>query len=280
MTANSIIFYRKIYPHAQIILSTWDDEPKEQLEKIAKLGAIIVASSKPENPGVMNVNLQLTNSLAGIRKASELGCEFVVKTRTDQRVCKPYIFDTMISCIHKFPGQGEQKGRIVALGVCGGGMFIPYHTCDFLYLGYTEDLVRLFSSPHDKREQAIMQQFQNGKYSRRENSQQMFPPEIYIMKHYCIDVLGLSGEDTVKEYWSVVKNHLILFGMNDVGLMWNKYTRLYDINFLSSEYYGKRDSMDRLQTMCFDFFNWFDLYSGNLMYDPKYEQYADVELLS
>ncbi len=277
MTANTIRFYKTAYPYAVIIVSTWNDEPKEAIKRLAEFGAIIVASEKPSESGIMNVNYQLASSLAGVRKAQELGCEYAVKTRTDQRVCKPFIFDSMISSMQLFPGGKGQKGRIAVLGVCRGGMFIPYYTCDFLYFGYTDDLIQMFSSPPDHRADDRELWVRNLSHSRKKISEQSIP-EIYIMKHYCRDILGCNIEDTVEAYWNIVKNYLICYGMKDVDLMWNKYDRLYNLNFYSSSYGGCGDSDARLDTMCFDFFNWLNLYMGNIKYDKGYEKYAEVEL--
>lgn len=277
MTEGSVSFYRKTYPHAQIIVSTWNDEPTEILKEIAALGATVITSAKPTISGNMNVNLQLITSLAGVKKADELGCLYAVKTRTDQRVCKPFIFDIMISIIRNCKGVKNQKGRLVTLGYPSGGMFIPYQTCDFLYLGYTEDLIRFFSAPLDERicNNDIKVCKYGQKLTRHENSKFMHPPEIYMMKHYCMDVLGFSGEDSVKEYWHIVKDCLILFGMKDIDLMWDKYHCLYNLNYYSSAYFGDSDSPERLGTMCFDFFTWMRLCLGDLAYDEKYEYYGE-----
>ncbi len=279
MTINTILFYKKAYPFAKIIVSTWNDEAKEDLNRIAEFGAIVVTSDKPSNSGIMNVNMQLVNSLAGVKKAKEIGCEFAVKTRTDQRVCKPFIFDTMISAIKLFPGSKGQKGRLVTLGVCDGGMFTPYYICDFLYLGYTDDLLSLFSAPFDEREEDKTLRNSNMFLTRRQLAEQARAPEIYILKHYCKNFLKLSGEDTVKEHWNVTRNYLICYGMNDVDLMWNKYNGLYNLNYYSSAYFNGQDSSKHLRTMCFDFFNWLNLYTGRIQYDKSYEQYADVKLM-
>lgn len=281
MTINTILFYKKTYPFAKIIVSTWNDEAKEDLNRIAELGAIVVTSDKPSNSGFMNVNMQLVNSLAGVKKAKEIGCEFAVKTRTDQRVCKPFIFDTMISAIKLFPGGKNQRGRMVVLGRPDGGMFVPYHPCDFLYLSYTDDLLKLFSAPLEQRPYNEKLQKAISSLSRSELSRQMLTPEIYIFKHYCSDILKINCEDTIEVYWDIVKNNLICYSMKDVDLMWGKYTRLYDMNYYSSSYISSslsniQDSNERLYTMCFDFFNWFNLYMGNLNYEKQYERYADT----
>ena len=278
MTVNSIKFYKQTYPLAKIIVSTWNDELDEAISEISELGAIVVQSEKPLRSGIMNVNYQLTSSRAGVKKARELGCEFTVKTRTDQRICKPFVFDTMISAIKLFPSNEGQKGRLVTLGVCDGGMFTPYYTCDFLYLGYTEDLLNLFSAPFDDRKDEKTLRERNLLLTRRQLAEQVRAPEIYILKHYCKDFLKLSGEDTVKEHWNIAKNYLICFGMSDVEIMWNKYDRLYNLNFYSSTYFNGKDSLEYLRTMCFDFFNWFNLHVGNIKYDECYEKYADVAL--
>ena len=284
MTYNTVRFYKQTYPYANIIISTWVDEAEENVKRLAELGTIIVRNEKPSNNGFWNVNYQIVSSLAGIKKAQELGCEFAVKTRTDQRVCKPFIFDTMLSTIQLFPSVSEkQRGRIVTLSMWGGGMFSPYYTSDFLYLGHTEDLIRLFSVPLDKKIFDYNSRRNVRRLTRREASVQMFSPEIYIMKHYCNDILGLSCKDTVESYWYVVRNYLICFGRMDIDLMWNKnndLNNIYDLNMNTSSYYGKSDSPERLSTMCFDFFNWLNLYMGNIKYDTCYERYADVTLFA
>lgn len=280
MTINTVKYYKRVYPYAVIIVSTWENESKQVLDEIAKQGAVIVKSKLPESAGMFNVNYQLTNSLAGIRKAQEMGCEFSVKTRTDQRVCKPYIFDSMISAIRLFPSAGEQNRRIATLTVAGGAMFIPYHTSDFLYLGYTGDVLELFSAPLDLRKDVENRREVIAKYTRRQCAEQILGPEIYIMKHYCEDVLGLECNNTVADYWDIIRNYFICYGMKDIDLMWNKYDKLYDLNFYSSAYGGSADSSERLSTMCFDFFNWFNLYTGNIQYDKRYERYADVALIN
>lgn len=280
MTYNTVRFYKQTYPYANIIISTWVDEAEENVKRLAELGAVIVRNEKPSNNGFWNVNYQIVSSLAGIKKAQELGCEFAVKTRTDQRVCKPFIFDTMLSTIQLFPSVSEkQRGRVVTLGICSGGMFIPYDTSDFVFLGYTEDLFQLFSIPLDQRIFEYNYKKNVQQLTRRQISELKIP-EVYILKHYCNDILGLSCKDTVESYWYVVRNYLICYGMKDVDLMWDKYNCLYDLNFYTSSYRGKSDSPERLSTMGFDFFNWLNLYMGNIKYDTRYERYADVTLLA
>ncbi len=279
MTVNSILFYKKVYPHALIIVSTWEDEPADRLERLSNLGVKVVRSKRPLNSGILNVNFQLVNSLAGIKEAKKYGCTYAVKTRTDQRICKSYIFDSMISALNAFPSKCNcQKGRLIVLGMPAGSMFAPYNISDFMYLGYTDDLIKLFSAPLDKRRDDDNDNVRRHIFSatRRQNAEEMFAPEIYILKHYCCDILNCDCKNTVENFWEIVKNNLICFGMKDVDIMWEKYDRLYDLNFFYASYYEKTDSTDRMDTLNFDFFNWFNLYSGNTIFDKKFEKYADT----
>lgn len=276
MTVNTILFYQKVYPYARIIVSTWNDEPKTELDKLAKLGAVIVTSEKPTKSGLLNVNLQMINSLAGVKKAKELGCEFAVKTRTDQRICKPYIFDAMLSSLLNFPcTTDKQNYRLATLGIWAGGMFTPFLTCDFLYLGHTQDLIKLFSAPLDQRETSEGFRDTIVSMKRRRISEEMLVPEIYILRHYCNDILMEESEVTIEYWWHVVKDYLIIYGMKDVDLMFNKYNGLQDLNYYSSSYYGDSDSPEQMYTMCFDFFNWLNLFTGNTKYNKEYESFLD-----
>jgi hypothetical protein len=63
-----------------VILSTWDDEV---LPAVQLAGLSVVQSQRPAHVGVTNRNLQRLSSAAGIARAEELGCEYVLKWRTD-----------------------------------------------------------------------------------------------------------------------------------------------------------------------------------------------------
>ncbi len=62
-----------------VILSTWEEERN----KVPPGNFECVFSKRPPNPGLSNRNLQRLSTCAGLRRATELGCEFVLKWRTD-----------------------------------------------------------------------------------------------------------------------------------------------------------------------------------------------------
>ncbi len=276
MTCKTIEFYRKMYPQAQIILSTWEGEDENICSRAENMNAIVIRNKKPVYAGIKNVNYQLTSSLNGVKRAEELGCYYVAKTRTDQRVCKPYVFDFMINLLRLFPLSEvcNQKERIIFLSMYSGNIFSPYYMSDFLYFGTIYDMKNLLSAPLDFRES-----FQLGQgSSRKENAEKMYPPEIYIMKHYFKDVIGYPCSDTVKEYWNIVKNHLISLDSKTIGLMWNKYNRRFELNRFWGDYFGNLDNENIMATLNFTFTNWLNLYSGTMKYQSEYEGYTSERL--
>ncbi|SFS83230.1 WavE lipopolysaccharide synthesis [Succinivibrio dextrinosolvens] len=272
---NTIIFYRKIYPNAVIIVSTWKGEvsDKQFFSFFEKYNVEVVESTCPQVSGVMNINYQIKSSLAGIKKGKELGIKFIAKTRTDQRICKKYIFYNMFHLISDIkPNTNKMRARIVVTSTFCNNMFTPYYVSDFLYYGHIDDIEKFFSCDLDHR---VVHKI--GVMSRKELSQKMYPPEIYLMKHYLKTYLSKDCSDSVYEYWQCLKDYFICMSRADVDLFTLKYrtARMDHVN--NSEYYSK-DSDVLKYLMGFDFCSWFCLYKGDITYKDKYEQELEIKV--
>lgn len=276
ITINTIMYYKKMYVGCDVIVSTWDDEPDKLIDEIKNAGAIIVINHKPDTSGILNVNYQLTNTLSAIKKVKELGYKYVAKTRTDQRICNPYFFDTVMTTLKCFPTEDPevQEERIALLSSDYGNMFTPYFMSDFLYFGRVDDMIKLFSAPIDKRVYFEMEKTA----TRRENSKLSYAPEIYILKHYLQDHLNYKCNDTVESYWNAIKKYFICFSIKDADILWRKYDYMCELNRLYGEYFSNCDSEDIMATMSFDFMNWLNLYYGVTNYKKEYEKYADAPM--
>ena len=55
--------YKKI---SNVVWSTWNDEPKENISLIRENGIEVIQIDKPITPGYMNVNFQTLSTYAGI----------------------------------------------------------------------------------------------------------------------------------------------------------------------------------------------------------------------
>lgn len=69
-----------------VIVSTWIDEPQENIEYIVSLGIPIYQSPKPEYPGPLNINMQTMSSYAGVDFLKTIGVTEVLKIRNDIKV--------------------------------------------------------------------------------------------------------------------------------------------------------------------------------------------------
>ena len=273
-TLESAKYYKKCYPHAAVIVSTWDDSDTDTINRLRECGVTVVLSRLPDNCGNRNINYQAVNTLAGVKRAREEGMEFVCKTRTDQRIYHPNAMFYLSGLVKTFPVNNmdfsqEQKGRIVAMCMPYGDMFYPYCLADFMYFGYTEDIEQLFLIAPDKRPKG-----KNGKgLTRKKIAEDMLAPEIQFLRDY-ISRMGGNNECTVKAYWQFVKNHMITINRDEIGMFWPKYEGRYSENIQNGSYYPMEEK-DAFHCYNFDFVRWLSLYQGTLLYDERYEKYTE-----
>ena len=273
-TFETIKLYKKLYPKACIIVSTWYDESQYVIEKIKDLGVTVVLSQKPVFAGHGNINYQLDNTKAGVLKAKEMGAKYICKTRTDQRIYHPNFMEYMINLIKAFPNDNSdfkqtQEARIICLGMEYGNMFYPFFMSDFMYFGTTKDICQLFETTHDLRTDVPKCDGETRRTCASENR----VAEIQILRQY-IDRMGGNTECTIKSYWNFVKNHLICINKDEIGLYWPKYFVRYTEHVRNGHYHIKEQDGE-FKCYNWDFINWFNLYSGTLIYREEYEKYAD-----
>ena len=270
MTLNTIKLYRFSYPKADVILSTWEDEDENYLDLCKKEGAIIVQSKKPLNNGILNVNFQIVSSFAGIKKAVELGNHYIAKTRSDQRVCRPYVFYSLINLIRNYPiedNHSELEGRLITIPVNHNCMFTPFFMSDFFYFGIASDMLKLFSLELDKRsEQGLKKGF-----TRYDIASDKAAPEIYILKNYMEKFTGSDCNCTVHDYWECIKQYLICVDQMMLDLYITKYNHSHDLSLTIGERFYD-DSKERKLTMKWGFVEWQNLINNNILYKEEYEQ--------
>ena len=102
-TLETLKFYRIIFPNTPVIVSTWDDEDAEYLDRLRKEGAEVLLNKKPTYPGPSNVNFQIISTAAGIQRAKDSGVDYVIKNRTDQRVYNPNSRKFLLNLVKAFP---------------------------------------------------------------------------------------------------------------------------------------------------------------------------------
>ena len=273
-TFNTIKYYRKMYPSATIILSTWKGENQEAIHSIKDLGVEIILNDDIPNPGVVNTNRQKYTTLNGIIRAKELGLQYVAKTRTDQCLRRPHVFEFMINLLDIFtPSNNFQKKRIITLPtICAGDVFYPYTFGDYFFFGTVEDMLALWDFPDDVNpERPIFE-------SKRMQSE--FCNEGTMIRNY-LKLIGAKCDFSIEDHWNLMKNYFIGLDNGIVNLHYAKddSTHIYSksVNQMQSEYISF-DSDSQLKTENFGFVNWLNLYYGTLKYSKDLEKYADAHI--
>jgi hypothetical protein len=138
-----------MFPDAIIILSTWTNSEASSLETAARLGAEVVLTEPIESPEHGNISRQVATTLAGVRRAAELGAKRILKTRTDQRIYSPTSLALLEGVLQHFPVGRSALGGLVGRIVCTTmNTFLDRHlsVSDFLQYGYTLDVIRFWES--------------------------------------------------------------------------------------------------------------------------------------
>lgn len=220
-TLQTVELYHRLYPESIIIVSTWDNENAEELALIKKIhNTHIVKSVYPSVSGHGHINYQRLNSMNGILKAKELGCKYVLKSRTDQRLYANNVILFFKELIEKYPLtiNCNAKGRIA---VCSLSTLKDrlYNICDMLLFGYIEDMLKYFSP-------AEAPEFIEGSLPDENIDPIGFakarPGEIYFATHY-IENCGFRLKWTFDDSDYYRNNLFIVFNSESVDQFWPKY---------------------------------------------------------
>jgi len=173
-----------------VVFSTWEDEPEENIQLIKSKGIEVIQSPKPLVSGKFNINLQALSTFAGIQYLKNKGITEILKIRND---LKPNNIKLLLEVL---------KGKSLSfLAICKPNVRPMYY--DLVYIHNSFDFpVDLFI------------------YGTTENLEKCFdfqvedelniPPEALIAYNYFVN----SGLDFRLDYDTFIKNGISFF-MNE-----------------------------------------------------------------
>ena len=142
-TLETVRLYKKFFPKALIIISTWNDDPAYAAR--IRREAELIQSNKPAFNGPCNINLQIASTSAGIVLAYEKKVTYILKTRTDQRMYNPLMLASLIDLSNMFPVETtDQKKRLIELSC--GNMRDYYRLADMFLFGEISDMFKYWSA--------------------------------------------------------------------------------------------------------------------------------------
>ncbi len=247
-TLETIKIYKKNYPDDIIILSTWEGEDPAYLIEIKKEGVELLLNKKPNTPGLSNRNLQIYSTLQGLKRAKELGYEYAIKTRTDQRFYAENTKEYLFNLLKTFPlssAINTQKERLVCASL-NTFKYRRYGISDMFTFGHMADLLLLWdidlqdnSSPsHD--EAIINQHF-------------ISPVESFITTSF-LKKISINYNWELNDSWKIFAEHFIVINKEDIDFYWPKYNKEQEYRKLLY------DNIYHLQELSFR--EWINLHSG------------------
>ena len=218
-TLETVRLYRRTFPDCPIYVSTWSDEAPEAVVALEDAGATVLLNNPPALAGWSHLNYQIRSTLAGIQAATEAGCHYVLKTRTDTRMYAGNIAPFLVGLILQFQVRGTRnaKGRLVVLD-WATRLFLPQHPADILMFGHIEDMTAYWSAPlcdeQDIPDSTIRHQF----------VELLNPlvPEIYLCRNY-LRKLAYAFEPTVASWWQILGDLFIVVDRSQLEHFWWKY---------------------------------------------------------
>ena len=224
-TMETVRHYLALPNCKSVIVSTWDTEDTITIEKIKNLGAEVVLSNAPSVSGRLNVNKQIVSSREGIRRAIDLGCKYVAKTRSDQRINSLYALSALPALIELFPRDGkesEKQKRLIAISY-STYKWSPYTLCDMFMFGLPEDMMDYWNAPLDDQEYD-RNSFQNI-YNRDSTTfceLISIYPENYLMQSY-MEKIKEAVEISNSCWWKILAKHFIIVDWEWLDVYWPKY---------------------------------------------------------
>ena len=257
-TLETIKLYRKRYPNVKLILSTWDNYDKSLISKFTEIGVEVILNSMPDYFGISNVNLQVKSTKTGIFRAKELGSEYCLKTRTDQRIYKYDFILFFMSILSTFKLEHKHlKGRLITMSM-NTFKYRLYGITDMLMFGNINDMILYWDVKFDNRK---INEIDLGvsalDYSKARICEVYFSTEFFKK-------IKVKTNFTIKNYWELMANLFFVVDALSIDVFWFKYNRWDERK--------RYQNVNRRLNEEFMFSDWINSYNELIQYNDSEEQ--------
>ena len=239
-TKKCIKSIRKYLPDAEIILSTWENEPTENLDY-----DIIVLNTEPSSILIdsykskkiyNNLNKQLISTQNGLKQATK---KYTLKIRSDLIIEKP----TFLEFFDNYPKRIERyklfEHKVIIPMLLTRYNYnknkMPFHISDWWFFGLTNDIKKYFEKTKLVEEPNFTNYFANEENKYKKNPYGKIPhkfaPEQYFGYScfarnfddiYMEDASDYS-EELMEKYRKCLLNNFIILDFKHSGIYLNKY---------------------------------------------------------
>ena len=248
-TYNMLNYYRKIYPKAYIVVSTWKNEVTDSLRSdLDEIKVDIIENDLPDKPGYGHVNYQLHSTIAGLKSAKNKNIKYAIKIRTDQIFYKPNLIKNLKNQLTLYPSTNNNiNKRLILLGHVNSYINIPYHISEYLCFGTIDAVFSFYDSPLDMTDHDYSQHNKPHFYplariisyyeldrnidnAKKEKILKIISSyvsaEIYIIKNYCMRLHDFQINDDYKAYLQFLEEYCIILDSSDLMMCFPKYSKV------------------------------------------------------
>ncbi len=185
-----------------VVFSTWDDEPQENIDYIKSKGIDIIQSPKPTFPGYLNINYQTLSTFNGIQYLKEKGVTEALKIRGD---LKPNDTKLLLNTLKNKP--------LSFLAICKPDTRPLYYELGYIHTSFDFPVDLFLYGNIENLEKCFSFQIEQ---------ELPIPPESLIAYNYFVN----SSLEFKLDYNTFVKNNISFF-MNDclknnIKMVWLK----------------------------------------------------------
>lgn len=223
-TFETINLYKKNFPNAYIVLSTWESERKKA-RMFEKLDIEIIYNVPLKtHVGYKSTNLQIISSKNGLKKIKEKKIKYSIKTRTDQRFGNPEMLIYLKSLLKYFTINNQnlkQEQRLIGISF-NSFLYRLYGLSDMFLFGRTNDVYNYWNCSLDERKFTYKEDHSTKRLYSLSNI-----CEIYFMTEF-LKSRGVLINWTLRQSWDELAARFIIVDSSSLDFFWPKYSFLED----------------------------------------------------
>jgi hypothetical protein len=255
-TFETIRRYNICFPEALVILSTWEGMTDETELRRHQLRCELVMSKQPANPGPANINLQLESTARGLELAARASCDYILKTRTDQRFYHEDLLHYLCTIQDQFSLSGASisylSSRLI-ISSLNTFKYRPYGISDMFMFGRAADVIKYWTTEPDARESVTAEPLTFGEHAKQRYA------ECYVSASF-FESLEIELDGTVQQSLELIAANFVVLDSAQLKQFWPKYTWRYDRwHALTGD----------SQFTEISFSDWLDWYCHGVSIDPK-----------
>ena len=207
-TLESVKLYRRHYPSATIILSTWEGEDITAFQSLKDARFKILLNVPPPLLAPGNLNYQIVSTKAGVDEAHKLGFLYVIKSRTDQRIYSINLIRYLQNLTDYFPvlDTNRQKQRILGTAAATSKIRL-YQFSDIFMFGTVSDM-RTYWSADLVLDPTV--------------DERAFHAEGYLFKQF-LERTGWDIKETMPDFLKALGQRAIIIDNELMDVYWPKY---------------------------------------------------------